>query len=83
MRASKEMTTRLREILTRDKVGMKDGFRAILNKDANALFSEYFEMADEGDVKVEQNEDGLYTVSFIFSAVRIKSFESTADIKRY
>ncbi|MEG1529867.1 MAG: hypothetical protein RR405_05870, partial [Clostridia bacterium] len=78
--ASKEIEDRLRGILTRDKVGVKNGFMVALNGDLNRLLGDYFELSVCGDVKVEQNGDGEYEVEFCAKASRIKSFDTTADL---
>lgn len=83
MRADRDISNRMRQILTRDKLGVKEGFITALNNDCNHLFNDYFELNGRLAVRIEQTEDGQYSLSITGKAVRIKQFDTTADIKRF
>lgn len=83
MKADKEMVKRLRNMLTRDKTGIKEGFSIALNKELNHMLSDYFELEGECELQIEPNENGGYNLSLQTSARRIKQFETTADVRRF
>ncbi len=83
MKASKEIANRMREMLTWDKVGMKEGFSTALENDINNVLGDYFALEGRAKVKVTQNEKGLYQISIEGVATRIKQFETTLDMRRF
>lgn len=83
MRASKDMASRMRQMLTQDRVGIREGFFVALNSDVKCMLSSYFQLEGSPSISIEQRDDGLYSVAIEASASRIKQFESTLDIKRY
>lgn len=83
MKPNKEMAKRLRSILTRDKIGIKEGFSTALNNDLNRLLKDYFDITENCELKIEQAENGEYSLSFYATASHIKQFDTTADIKRF
>lgn len=80
MRPSGEMTERVKSMLTRDKMGVKDGFLFALKGDVERLLLDYFELDGKPEVKVALGDDGKYDISVTAAAVRIKHFDSTADL---
>ncbi len=83
MRADREISNRMRQMLTRDKIGVKEGFATALSNDCDHLLNDYFDLDGRAVVKIEQTEDGEYFFSVTGRAKRIKHFDTTADIKRY
>lgn len=83
MRADRQIAKRMREMLTHDKVGVKDGFYSLLKGDINRLLGDYFDLIGEAKVDIEQGEGGNYVVSISVDAGRIKQFDTTADLKRF
>lgn len=82
MKASREIAERMREMLQRDKMGIKEGFVTALNGDLNRTLNDYFDLNDKCKLTIDSDDNGGYTLSLTATANRIKSFESTADIKR-
>ncbi len=82
MRADRQIAKRMREMLTHDKVGVKDGFYSLLKGDVNRLLKDYFDLQGEARVEIEQGDSGSYVVCISADATRIKQFETTADLKR-
>lgn len=80
-KAVEEITERLRVMLTRDKLGVKEGFMTALNNDLNRLLKDYFDLKENCGLIIEQDAEGEYVLNFSARATRIKSFESTADLK--
>ena len=58
LRASRLMAERLKEMLTRDKLGVKEGFVSSLCKDAARLLGDYFEMESPPEVRISAGEEG-------------------------
>ena len=69
-------SARIREMLTKDKLGMSDGFMAAFKADEQHLVGDYFDI-DDLTVKVEQKDDGKYLVSVFAVASKIKLFDTT------
>ena len=44
MREARDIAKRMREMLTMDKVGIKEGFSTALTNDLNRLLGDYFEL---------------------------------------
>ena len=83
MRYDRNIATRMRDMLTHDKVGIKEGFSTALNNDLNRLLGDYFDLNTPIEINVSLEENGDYDINIHASASRIKQFESTLDIKRY
>lgn len=81
MKLAEEMADRLRGMLTRDKIGVKEGFMTALNNDLNRLLGDYFELEEECGLNIEQDTGGNYLLTLGARASKIKSFESTVDLK--
>lgn len=82
LRPSKEMENRLKNMLTRDKMGVGQGFLTALSGDLNRLLGDYFSL--DGEVKTEINplDDGTYEIKIVGSANKIKAFSSTSELMR-
>lgn len=83
MKASREIATRMRQMLTQDKVGIKQGFSTALENDVNNVLRDYFALDGRAKIKVEQNEKGEYKIAIEAVATRIKQFETTLDMPRF
>lgn len=83
MRADRDISKRMREILTSDKVNIKQGFRLAMHKDIKKLMSDYFDLDGDISISIEQRGDGKYAVHMDFNADRIRQFDTTFDVKRY
>ena len=62
MKRSRDIAKRMREMLTQDKVGIKEGFSVALTGDLNRLLGDYFELTAPLDLAIAQSEDGEYLV---------------------
>lgn len=69
-------SARIREMLTKDKLGVSDGFMAAFKADEKHLVDDYFDV-DDLSVKVERREDGKYLVTVLAVASKIKLFDTT------
>lgn len=83
MRIDRSIASRMREMLTQDCVGVKEGFMRALEGDLTNLLRDYFEVEGAPNVKILQTEDGKYTLSVDAKATRIKQFDTTMDLKRF
>ncbi|MCM1306117.1 MAG: hypothetical protein NC037_00480 [Bacteroides sp.] len=83
MRQDRNISLRLREMLTHDKVNIKEGFLTALNNDLNRLLCDYFDLKEPASAMIGLSESGEYEVKINACATRIKQFETTLDIKRY
>ncbi|MDE7373417.1 MAG: hypothetical protein K2N18_05075 [Clostridia bacterium] len=83
MRQDRNISLRLREMLTHDKVNIKEGFSTALNNDLNRLLCDYFDLKSPVSISVTLLENGEYDLKISACASRIKQFETTLDIKRY
>ncbi len=83
MRSDRAIANRMREMLTMDNVGVKDGFVRALSADVNRILRDYFDLDGEGVINIVQKESGKYEVSLRATAVRIKQFATTMDEKRF
>lgn len=82
MKVSTSVADRMREMLTRDKVGFTDGFAVAMKGDITHALQDYFDIDGEVQISVKQENDGRYSVSVNASATRIKQFATILDIKR-
>ena len=82
MKVSTSVADRMREMLTRDKVGFTDGFAVAMKGDITHALQDYFDIDGEVQISVKQENDGRYSVSVNASATRIKQFATALDIKR-
>ncbi len=82
MRADRDISRRMREMLTQDKVGVRDGFYAALRGDLGHLLASYFEISSPIRAEISQQTDGGFCVNISFSASEIRQFDTTLDIRR-
>lgn len=80
MRADKQIANRMREILTKDKMGIKEGFFDILSKDMNNLLRNYFDLEKDAKITIEQSEQGVYKITVEGIASKIKQFDTTKEM---
>ena len=83
MKASKQIASRMRDMLTRDKVGIKEGFSTALENDLNNVLGDYFSLDGRAKIDVAQNERGVYKITIEANATRVKQFLTTLDMPRY
>lgn len=83
MKASKQIASRMRDMLTRDKVGIKEGFSTALENDLNNVLGDYFSLDGRAKIDVAQNERGVYKITIEAKATRVKQFQTTLDMPRY
>ncbi len=83
MKASKQIASRMRDMLTRDKVGIKEGFSTALENDLNNVLGDYFSLDGRAKIDVAQNEGGVYKITIEANATRVKQFQTTLDMPRY
>ena len=83
MKYDRSIAERMREMLTRDKVCVKEGFLTALNNDLNRILCDYFELQSPAEINISLKESGEYEVNINACASRIKQFETTLDVKRY
>ncbi len=82
MRVERQVSYRLREMLTEDKVGIKDGFRSLLTRDIVRVLKDYFDLKGLISISIKQDENGDYVIEIKQKASGIKQFETTLDLKR-
>ncbi len=84
MRADREISKRMREMLTQDKIEIKDGFISAMKGDLGKVLDAYFALASPIGVSIERGENGeIFDVAITFVASDIRRFDTTMDIKRY
>ncbi len=83
MSKSRNIASRVKDILTKDKVGVKEGFSTLLHSDLKRILGDYFELCDDIKIKITIDEEGLYDVEIKGVASGIKEFSTTLDIKRF
>lgn len=72
-----QISKRLRDMLTHDKLSLDDGFMTAFKTDITHIVGDYFDLTGEVQINVEQGEDGKYFVSVTAQASRINRFETT------
>ncbi|MBQ9276121.1 MAG: cell division topological specificity factor MinE [Clostridia bacterium] len=77
MRINHAVESRLRVLLTNDKLGLSDGFLTAFKGEISAVFRDYFEGADKPEVDIKENENGKIEIVVSASASKIKSFGTT------
>ncbi len=82
MRVERQVSYRLREMLTQDKVGIKDGFRSLLTRDIERVLKDYFVLKGALNISIKQDENGDYAIEIRQKASGIKQFDTTLDLKR-
>lgn len=64
---------RLKKVILNDKINMPSGLIEILKKDMRHLLESYFELSGELELAVETDSEGLYTITALSKAERVKS----------
>ncbi len=77
----RDISLRMREMLTRDKVNVREGFLASLKGDLARVAASYFFSPTPIGVSVDRQADGSYAVNVSFAASDIRRFDTTLDIK--
>lgn len=77
MKMSSQMSARIRDMLTKDKLGLNDGFLAAFKGDITHLVKDYFDIEGQICVDVVETEDGKYKLSILATAGKINAFETT------
>lgn len=82
LRPANKMCERMKEMLTKDKMGVHEGFMSALNGDIARTLSDYFELAAPPVVGVITDDDGNFEISVGAQACRIKPFATTCDLPK-
>ncbi len=77
MRKDRQISSRLKEMLSHDKLSYQQGFYTAFCADISHVLYDYFEIEGKPNVKIELQDDGSFEVSICAKAVRIKQFETT------
>lgn len=83
MRRDRTIANRMRDMLTMDNVGVKNGFACALGADINRVLRDYFDMEHEAQISISQGDEGKYEISIKGRARRIKNFATTMDERRF
>ena len=74
----------MREMLTQDKLCIREGFVTAMKGDLNRLLDGYFALSSPISVAIDREQDGAaYTVNISFAASDIRQFDTTLDVKRF
>lgn len=76
MRIAEQVSSRLRDMLTKDKFRASDGFVVAFKADVSHLVKDYFD-ADDIAFDFKETKDGKYEITVTVKASRIKQFETT------
>ena len=79
MKFKDKVSARIRDMLTKDKLGFSDGFLAAFEQDESHLVDDYFELDGNLKIIVEQRDDGKYVVSVVGVASKLKLFDTTLE----
>lgn len=79
MKVAKDISSRMKEMLLDNKIGVKSGFINVLNKDVNKLLNDYFQLNYDVRVDINQIENGDYLIEIKGVASKIKQFETTIN----
>lgn len=82
VRPARMMTDRLRAMLVRDKMGVKDGFLSALSGDVKRVLGDYFDLSADPAVAVTCNDDGEYEVTVLARASSVRGFRTTGDLPK-
>ena len=82
VRHSREMAERLRAMLTKDKMGVHEGFMSALGGDIARTLSDYFELTAAPVIGISTDDDGNFEITLHASACRIKPFCTTQDLPK-
>ena len=77
MRIDAQVTERLRDMLTKDKLGLSDGFLTSFKADFWGLVCDYFEVEGKPSVLVKEREDGKIELTISATATKLKTFDTT------
>ncbi len=75
----RQISARLKDMLTKDKMQVQEGFYTAFCGDAKRVLDDYFELLDKPNVKIELQDDGNYKLSIDATAIKIKSFQTTRN----
>lgn len=81
LRPSKLMEERLKELLTRDKMGAGEGFSSAMTKDLARVFADYFDLVSQPVAAVVRDEDGMYEVKVTVRASAVRRFRTTEEMQ--
>ena len=84
MKQDRDISKRMRDMLTRDSIPIREGFVTAMKSDLEKLLPAYFELSSPISVCIDRAQDGDgYSVCVTFSASDINRFDTTLDIKRF
>lgn len=83
-RTDRDISRRMREMLTGDKLFVSEGFMTAVKSELTRLLENYFCMSSPINVSIEREQDGAaFEVRVSFAATQLKKFDTTLDIKRF
>ena len=80
---TRDISRRMREMLLKDTVDVKEGFLTAMRGDVAKLAAGYFALTGEPKIAIDRQTDGGYKVEISFLASDILQFDTTLDIKRF
>lgn len=81
MRRAWQMQERIRQMLTKDKIG-DAGFLSALKKDLGRVLGDYLILSGEPEISVAVAPDGGYAVTVGARAEDIRRFHTTENLPR-
>lgn len=82
MKNSRDISQRMQNMLTRDKLNVQPGFLAALTSDINRVLKDYFSLDAPAFVEVNGVENGRYTVIITAGASKILTFSTTVESRK-
>ena len=79
MKLKDRVQARMRDMLTKDKLGYADGFMTAFKGDLRHLVGDYFDIDGDLNINIEQREDGKYVLSVVAVASKLKLFDTTIE----
>lgn len=80
MKINRDVSNRMREMLSQDKIVISEGFVAAMKGDLGKLLDGYFKLSSPIAISIERGEDDSLVVRISFCASDARRFETTMDI---
>ncbi len=77
MKINHIVESRLRDMLTNDKLGPTDGFLTAFKGEMSSVLRDYFDIEGKPQVDIKENENGKIEIVVSVRATKIKSFGTT------
>lgn len=81
MRRAAQMQERIRQMLTKDKIG-DTGFLSAMKRDVARVLGDYFQLSSEPEISVSVLPDGGYAVTVCARAEDVRRFRTTESLPR-